>query len=253
MHTDIGTSELIAADPDGCAALTSLVMNLAPRISTEADAAGPGFEHSVCVSPRLAPGAFSHFASSARKWPASHSGTVGTPDCGVSTTAQRICSQRGPVVMWRGIVPVGRLLLLMVLGASLVLGSCARTTSARDVFGDEPLMSESFPGFVEVSQTWMDGKPPGGVTGKSIQASGARILEAEPGTRGEAGFAELTEAATKTGWVEATPTTAPSLFFTADKDFSEGPGHLIIGVVPGSSPVRLSVSVVLNDRIPRGS
>lgn len=232
--------------------LPSLVMNLAPRISTKADAGGPAFEHSVCVSPRLASAALSHFGSSARKWPTARSGAVGTPDCGVWTTAQHVCSQSGLVVMWRGIVPVGRLLLLMVLGASLVLGSCARTTSARDVFGDEPLMSESFPGFVEVSQSWLDGKPPGGITGKSIHARGARMLEADPDLRIEAGFAELTEAAAKTGWVEATPTSAPSLFFTADKDFPEGPGHLIISVEPGSSPSLISVSMVLSDRIPGG-
>lgn len=96
-------------------------------------------------------------------------------------------------------------------------------------------------------------REPGGATGKPIHARAGRILEVEPDVRIEAGFAELTETAAKTGWVETTPTSAPSLFFTADKDFPDGPATLIISVEPGSSPSRISISMVLNDRIPRGS
>ena len=136
--------------------------------------------------------------------------------------------------------------LALCIAAGLVLGGCAQTTYARDVFGDETVLTQDLQGLVEVSQSWLDGKR-GGIAVKPNSASAGRKFEPAPGFSLEAGFAELVASAVEDGWVESGPTGAQDRFFTADKGFPEGPGSLIISVDPSPNPSRILVSMVLDN------
>ncbi len=141
-------------------------------------------------------------------------------------------------------VPVLALLTLLL---ALFVGACAAdSTSAREVFGDEALLSDDFPGMDEISLVWRDGKQ-GGTVVKPNYTSASRNLVAESGYSAESGFAELVEVAATSGWKEATGEDAGTDFFTANRTLPEGEAHLIINISPGPEPKVLVVSMTLDE------
>lgn len=139
---------------------------------------------------------------------------------------------------WRCLVS-----LVVSVVTCLVLASCAQTTSARDTFGDEKLMTEDYPGLVEVFQGWYDGEK-GGTAVKPSLAEASRRFEAASRADLEAGFEELTSVAVAEGWVEDTPGASPFRFL-AFKEFPAGQGLLgiEIGAVDGAEVVMIDFSL----------
>lgn len=117
---------------------------------------------------------------------------------------------------------------MVVLAA--VLASCATTTSAKDVFGSEPLATGDFAGLEVLKEHWSDGTSGNLATGKSSRATVTRMFIADGAPLSD-GFAELTAAASSSGWTtDEDLSNAETLW--AVKKFAPGVAQLLIHIYP---------------------
>lgn len=135
-----------------------------------------------------------------------------------------------------------RRLAVAVFASVVVLsaGGCADTTSARDMFGGEPLATEDYPGLVLVHDSWWDGEAPG-YMGKPSYVKVIRSFGAQSPGGLRRGFDALVAAAEKSGW--APDDGNSSALFSAHKHSPQGDAHLLIAISKLERPYLVIMSM----------